>query len=105
MCSASPNRSLATVPPPLPPTPSPSPSPTPPSPTARRLLQRLPERILEKCVKGMLPKGRIASPLFHHLKVYKGTAHPHEAQRPTDITSLISAKPSVAAAATAAATY
>ncbi len=35
----------------------------PPSP------QRLPERILEKCVKGMLPKGRIASPLFNHLKV------------------------------------
>ncbi len=32
-------------------------------------LQRLPERILEKCVKGMLPKGRIASPLFNHLKV------------------------------------
>ena len=73
--------------------------------TTARSLQRLPERILEKCVKGMLPKGRIASPLFHHLKVYKGTEHPHEAQRPTDITTLISAKPSVAAAATAAATY
>lgn len=34
--------------------------------------QRLPERILEKCVKGMLPKGRIASPLFNHLKVGRG---------------------------------
>jgi large subunit ribosomal protein L13 len=63
-----------------------------PSPT----LQRLPERILEKCVKGMLPKGRIASPLFQHLKVYKGSSHPHEAQRPLDITSRISKKPSEA---------
>lgn len=149
------------------------------------LPQRLPERILEKCVKGMLPKGRIASPLFNHLKVcgywcalagavgvlgcaehgagalpypctlqpasdvpvpsawpqphpsaclkpqpfacnpvpctptpspphsppasnhpppsparspqvYKGAAHPHEAQRPIDITSRISKKPSEA---------
>jgi hypothetical protein len=59
-------------------------------------LQRLPERILEKCVKGMLPKGRIASPLFQHLKVYKGSSHPHEAQRPLDITSRISKKPSEA---------
>lgn len=55
---------------------------------------RIPERILEKCVKGMLPKGRIASPLFQHLKVYKGTSHPHEAQRPLDITGRISKKPS-----------
>ena len=59
-------------------------------------LQRLPERILEKCVKGMLPKGRIASPLFQHLKVYKGSSHPHEAQRPLDITSRISKKPAEA---------
>ena len=36
--------------------------------------QRLPERILEKCVKGMLPKGRIASPLFNHLKVLQAGA-------------------------------
>ncbi|PRW20835.1 50S ribosomal chloroplastic [Chlorella sorokiniana] len=62
----------------------------------RDLRQRLPERILEKCVKGMLPKGRIASPLFNHLKVYKGAAHPHEAQRPVDITSRISKKPAEA---------
>jgi large subunit ribosomal protein L13 len=64
--------------------------------TLRNLRQRLPERILEKCVKGMLPKGRIASPLFQHLKVYKGSSHPHEAQRPLDITSRISKKPSEA---------
>ncbi|KAL4451561.1 hypothetical protein ABPG75_007223 [Micractinium tetrahymenae] len=60
----------------------------------RDLRQRLPERILEKCVKGMLPKGRIASPLFNHLKVYKGSEHPHVAQRPVDITGRISKKPS-----------
>ncbi|KAL4428834.1 hypothetical protein ABPG77_005272 [Micractinium sp. CCAP 211/92] len=62
----------------------------------RDLRQRLPERILEKCVKGMLPKGRIASPLFNHLKVYKGSEHPHVAQRPVDITGRISKKPSEA---------
>lgn len=68
--------------------------PVPSVPSVFLCLQRLPERILEKCVKGMLPKGRIASPLFNHLKVYKGAAHPHEAQRPLDITSRISKKAS-----------
>lgn len=47
---------------------TPRPSPPPPPPL---LAQRIPERILEKCVKGMLPKGRIASPLFNHLKASK----------------------------------
>lgn len=72
------------------------PAHTPAPPRSPLAVQRLPERILEKCVKGMLPKGRIASPLFNHLKVYRGTAHPHEAQRPVDITARISKKASEA---------
>jgi len=61
--------------------------------TLRELRARIPERIVEKSIKGMLPKGRLGSALFSHLKVYKGTIHPHEAQRPVDITSQISKKP------------
>lgn len=68
---------------------------------ARLLLtpaQRLPERIIERAVKGMLPKGRLGRNIRLHLKVYKGAAHPHEAQQPTDITNAISAKPKTYAA-------
>ncbi len=59
-------------------------------------LQRIPERIIERAVKGMLPKGRLGRDIKLHLKVYKGTGHPHEAQQPTDITNRISAKPAAA---------
>lgn len=60
----------------------------------KELQGRIPERIIEKAVKGMLPKGRLGRRIFHHLKVYKGPNHPHEAQKPVDITHQISAKPS-----------
>ncbi|CAI5516009.1 unnamed protein product [Closterium sp. Naga37s-1] len=43
---------------------------------------RIPERIVEHAVRGMLPKGRLGRRLFTHLKVYKGESHPHEAQVP-----------------------
>lgn len=46
----------------------------------------------------MLPKGRLGRRIRLHLKVYKGTEHPHDAQQPTDITKAISAKPRNAAA-------
>ena len=42
----------------------------------------------------MLPKGRLGRDIKLHLKVFKGAAHTHEAQQPTDITALISQKPS-----------
>jgi len=58
-----------------------------------QLQQRIPERIIEKSVKGMLPKGSLGRDIRLHLKVYKGTAHPHEAQQPVDITREISLKP------------
>eukprot|EP00775_Hariotina_reticulata_P005250 gene5250-5485_t len=61
--------------------------------TFNELQKRIPERIIEHAVKGMLPKGRLGRDIRLHLKVFKGTAHPHEAQQPTDITKHISAKP------------
>lgn len=59
---------------------------------------RVPTRIVEKAVKGMLPKGRLGHGLFARLKVYAGADHPHTAQRPTDITGNISKKPAEASA-------
>nr|AVZ00653.1 50S ribosomal protein L13 [Fucus spiralis] len=43
---------------------------------------RIPERILEKAIKGMLPKNRLGRQLFTNLKVYKGSEHPHISQKP-----------------------
>ncbi|KAL8505657.1 hypothetical protein ACS0TY_016770 [Phlomoides rotata] len=53
--------------------------------TFDQLQQRIPERIIEHAVRGMLPKGRLGRSLFTHLKVYTGPDHPHEAQKPTDL--------------------
>ncbi|KAG0494289.1 hypothetical protein HPP92_005283 [Vanilla planifolia] len=50
--------------------------------TFDQLQKRIPERIIEHAVRGMLPKGRLGRTLFTHLKVYKGPDHPHEAQKP-----------------------
>ena len=41
-----------------------------------------PERVLEKAVKGMLPKGPLGYAMLKKMKVYKGSAHPHTAQQP-----------------------
>jgi large subunit ribosomal protein L13 len=51
--------------------------------TPRQLLDgKFPERILEKAVERMLRRGPLQRKLMRNLKVYKGTAHPHEAQQP-----------------------
>ena len=41
--------------------------------------------IIEKAVRGMLPKSRLGSDLFRNLYVYEGAEHPHEAQQPTKV--------------------
>lgn len=51
--------------------------------TAREMLEKAPERVLEKAVWGMLPKNRLGRKLIRRLKVYAGEAHPHAAQQPT----------------------
>jgi len=50
--------------------------------TFDELQKRIPSRILEKAVKGMLPNGPLGRTLFTKLKVYKGNKHPHSAQKP-----------------------
>jgi len=50
--------------------------------TFSELQARIPERILEKAVKGMLPKNTLGRKLFTKLKVYTGAVHPHDAQQP-----------------------
>ncbi|XP_049414699.1 uncharacterized protein LOC125877452 [Solanum stenotomum] len=57
---------------------------TPAVETFDQLQQRIPERIIEHVVHGMLPKGRLGKQLFTHLKVYKSPEHPHEAQKPVE---------------------
>jgi ribosomal protein L13, bacterial type len=43
---------------------------------------KYPERVIEKAVERMVPRGPLGRKVMTHLKVYKGTAHPHEAQQP-----------------------
>ena len=50
--------------------------------TAEEMLKKHPERLIEKAVKGMLPKNTLGRRLFTNLKVYTGTEHNQEAQKP-----------------------
>jgi large subunit ribosomal protein L13 len=50
-----------------------------------RMLSRHPERVIEQAVRGMLPKNRLGRKMAKKLMVYRGTAHPHQAQRPTPL--------------------
>ncbi|MFW5793752.1 MAG: 50S ribosomal protein L13 [Bacteroidota bacterium] len=49
------------------------------------LLQKRPEEVINKAVKGMLPKNRLGSAILKNLYVYAGTEHPHQAQKPKKI--------------------
>jgi large subunit ribosomal protein L13 len=46
------------------------------------MLKDHPERLVEKAIKGMLPKNTLGRRLFTNLKVYSGNTHKHEAQQP-----------------------
>lgn len=50
--------------------------------TALEILQKHPQRLIEKAVKGMLPKNKLGRNLFTNLKVYVGTEHKQGAQNP-----------------------
>jgi large subunit ribosomal protein L13 len=50
-----------------------------------QMMAKFPERVVEKAVKGMLPKNRLGAQLFRNLHVYAGGEHKHEAQQPTAI--------------------
>jgi len=53
--------------------------------TAQEILTKKPEQLIELAVKGMLPKNRLGRKLIKKLKIYAGTAHPHEAQQPKNL--------------------
>lgn len=54
--------------------------------TFKALQNRMPERILEKAVKGMLPKGRLGRKMYTRLKIFSNSTHCHQAQKPELIT-------------------
>jgi len=47
------------------------------------MLEKQPDRLVEKAIKGMLPKNRLGRAMGKKLKVYAGPEHPHAAQQPT----------------------
>ena len=53
--------------------------------TARDLMEKKPTALVEKAVKGMLPKNRLGADLFRNLYVYEGPEHKQEAQKPKQI--------------------
>ena len=53
--------------------------------TVESLLNRRPTIVIERAVKGMLPKSRLGSELFRNLYVFEGDNHPHAAQQPKKI--------------------
>jgi large subunit ribosomal protein L13 len=52
------------------------------SESLEKLMQRAPELVIERAVKGMLPKNPLGRKMFKKLKVYAGPQHSHEAQQP-----------------------
>ena len=53
--------------------------------TFKALQARIPERIIETAIKGMLPHNALGRQLFRKLKVYRGSEHPHSAQNPESL--------------------
>ena len=53
--------------------------------TAGKLLEKAPEELIKKAVKGMLPKNTLGRQMFRKLKVYSGAEHPHQAQQPREL--------------------
>jgi len=55
------------------------------STTANELMAKKPTAMVEKAIKGMLPKNKLGSELFRNLHVFAGSEHIHEAQKPKKI--------------------
>ncbi len=51
----------------------------------RSLIERKPEAVIERAVRGMLPKNRLGRKMFRKLKVYAGPSHPHTSQKPVPL--------------------
>jgi large subunit ribosomal protein L13 len=52
--------------------------------TLKELLEKKPEEVIKRAVWGMIPKNKLGRAVVKKLKVYKGPAHPHEAQNPRE---------------------
>lgn len=55
------------------------------SETFQSLIERKPEAVIERAVRGMLPKNRLGRKMFRKLKVYAGPSHPHASQKPVEL--------------------
>jgi large subunit ribosomal protein L13 len=53
--------------------------------TATELMEKKPISMVEKAVKGMLPKNRLGRAIYRNLYVYEGAEHPHAAQKPAAV--------------------
>ena len=53
--------------------------------TPGKLLEKSPDRLIRKVVKGMLPKNRLGNAIIGNLYVYAGTEHKHQAQQPKQL--------------------
>ena len=53
--------------------------------TARVMKEKYPEEMIERAIKGMLPKGRLGRQMYKKLFVYAGNEHPHMAQQPVEM--------------------
>jgi large subunit ribosomal protein L13 len=52
---------------------------------AKEVRQRMPRRLVEEAVRGMLPKTKLGDAMYRKLKVYAGATHPHAAQKPLQL--------------------
>ena len=52
--------------------------------TLKELLEKKPEEVIRKAVWGMIPKNKLGRAVYKKLKVYRGSHHPHEAQKPQE---------------------
>ena len=53
--------------------------------TAKEMIEKYPEEMVEKAVKGMLPKNRLGRAMYKKLFVYAGSDHKHMAQKPSEM--------------------
>lgn len=53
--------------------------------TARVMREKYPVEMVERAIKGMLPKGRLGRQMYRKLFVYAGPEHPHAAQKPVEL--------------------
>ncbi len=53
--------------------------------TAREMKENYSVEMVERAIKGMLPKGRLGRQMYKKLFVYEGSEHPHQAQKPTEM--------------------